>query len=321
MRRSERYRRPFDLALVALALAVLLPLWLLLAIAIALAIRFEDGGPVVYHQARLGLGGRVFQMLKFRSMMVGAEAESGPVWAAPGDARSTAVGRVLRRFHLDELPQVVNVVRGEMSLVGPRPERPELAARIETRLPDFRKRLQVRPGIAGLAQSRGGHGMPARHKLRYDLVYVGAMGPWLDLKLLARCLWVALVGPGRSGGARSGWRHRRPGGVAGRMEGGGSRPAARQVGEHRLQPAPGPAHFGERQPGEAPVRERGVREGGRPVDRRGRGGRPGRQLKQEDGKDRQGGSAQKPGGQPHGGGRPEGGPEAREVPGEQPPPG
>ena len=191
-RARESWKRPFDLGVVALAALVLLPLWLALAIAIPLAIRLDSAGPVLYRQARLGRGAREFVMLKFRTMVDGAERRTGPVWAARGDARVTRVGRVLRRMHLDELPQVVNVVRGEMSLVGPRPERPALAARIEREVPGFAARLRVRPGIAGLAQARGaGHRNP-RRKLRYDLLYIEAMGPWLDAKLLARCVLRAL---------------------------------------------------------------------------------------------------------------------------------
>ena len=190
----ERYKRPFDLVALALAFVALGPLWLVLG-ATAAAIRLQDGGSVLYRQARLGRGGRIFAMLKFRTMAEDAERCTGPVWARPGDARSTAVGRVLRRFHLDELPQVVNVLRGEMSLVGPRPERPELATRIERGCPGFARRLAVRPGIAGLAQARGRGRVSPRNKLRYDLVYIGAMGPWLDIRLCAACVWRALRGP------------------------------------------------------------------------------------------------------------------------------
>ena len=144
--------------------------------------------------ARRGWDGtrRVFRMLKFRTMVEDAEERTGPVWAAWRDARSTAIGRVLRRYHLDELPQVVNVLRGEMSLVGPRPERPALAARIGRTVPGFESRLRVRPGIAGLAQWRGGHPVRARHKLRYDNLYIARMGPWLDLRLFAACVCTTL---------------------------------------------------------------------------------------------------------------------------------
>ena len=196
------WKRPFDLALVLAAALLLLPLWTALAVAVALAVRLESPGPVLYRQARLGLGGRVFTIVKFRTMVDGAERCTGPVWAARRDPRVTRVGGVLRRWHLDELPQALNILRGEMSVVGPRPERPELAARIEREVPGFARRLQVRPGIAGLAQARGvGHRDPAR-KLRHDLLYIETMGPWLDVKLCGQCA-LRVLG--------SGWRRARRG--------------------------------------------------------------------------------------------------------------
>ena len=192
------WKRPFDLAVLGLALVVLAPAWAVLVPAVALAVRMEDGGPALYRQARLGRGGAVFQIVKFRTMGVRAEAATGPVWATPGDPRVTRVGRVLRRFHLDELPQALNVLMGEMSLVGPRPERPELAARIERDVPGFSARLRVRPGVAGLAQARGAGWQDPALKLHYDRLYMAAMSPWLDLGLCARCLLKAL-GPRRGG--------------------------------------------------------------------------------------------------------------------------
>ena len=188
----ERYKRPFDLTVLAAALVLLFPLWVLLGAAIALAIRLESPGPVLYRQPRLGRDGRVFLIVKFRTMVENAEKHTGPVWAARGDARATAVGRVLRRHHLDELPQVFNVLKGEMSLVGPRPERPALAERVERRVPGFSQRLQVRPGIAGLAQAQLPRRRTSRRKLRYDLCYIAAMNPWLDLKLCVLCVWRSL---------------------------------------------------------------------------------------------------------------------------------
>lgn len=186
------YKRPFDLVLVAAALVVLLPIWLILAIAVPLAIRLEDGGRIFYTQKRVGRAGRVFTMLKFRSMIEDAEKQTGPVLAAPQDVRATKVGRVLRRFHLDELPQLVNVVKGDMSLVGPRPERPELVRQVEQAIPDFRRRLKVRPGIAGLAQVCAGYHAGPGQKLRYDERYIETMNPLLDLKLLFLCVWRVL---------------------------------------------------------------------------------------------------------------------------------
>ncbi len=191
-RPRDAYKRLFDLVLLGLALVVLAPVWIVLGVAVVLAVRIEDGGPALYRQVRLGRGGAEFEILKFRTMAVGAEAATGPVWAARDDARTTRVGRVLRRFHLDELPQAVNVLRGEMSLVGPRPERPELAALVERAVPGFAARLRVRPGVAGLAQARGAGWRDPARKLRYDNLYIAAMGPCLDLALCARCLAAAL---------------------------------------------------------------------------------------------------------------------------------
>ena len=190
----EGWKRPFDLALLALALVLLAPLWALLVPAAALAIRLEDGGPALYRQARLGRGGAAFDILKFRTMAVGAEDTTGPVWTERGDPRITRAGRLLRRFHLDELPQAVNILKGDMSLVGPRPERPELAARIEREVPGFAARLRVRPGVAGLAQAHGAGWRDPALKLHYDNLYIAAMSPWLDLALCARCL-VRALGP------------------------------------------------------------------------------------------------------------------------------
>ena len=184
----DGWKRPFDLTLLALAALALAPLWLALWAGIALAVRLWDGGPALFRQERLGKGGAVFRILKFRTMVVDAEAGTGPVWTERGDPRITRVGRVLRRFHLDELPQAMNVLRGEMSLVGPRPERPELAARIGREVPGFAARLRVRPGIAGLAQAEGAGWRDPALKLHHDLRYIDTMGPWLDLRLCVRCL-------------------------------------------------------------------------------------------------------------------------------------
>lgn len=198
MRARWRYKRPFDLCAVSLALVLLGPIWLLLGLGIALAIRLDDGAPVLYRQRRLGRDGTVFRILKFRTMAPGAEDRTGPVLAVPRDGRVTRVGRVLRRLHLDELPQVVNVIRGEMSLVGPRPERPELAAHFERAVPGFSARLRVRPGIAGLAQANGAYYWDPRRKLHHDNLYIASMSPWLYLKLCAICV-ARVLRPRRDG--------------------------------------------------------------------------------------------------------------------------
>ena len=200
--RRGRYKRAFDLGVVAAAGIALAPLWAALFAVTALAIRLDSPGPVLYRQVRLGRGGRPFRLVKFRTMAEGAEARTGPVWAQEPDPRTTRVGRVLRRWHIDELPQVVNVLRGEMSLVGPRPERPALAARIEREVPGFSRRLRVRPGIMGLAQALGPYHWHPRRKLRCDERYIATMSPWLDVRLVLLCMARAV---------RGGMRQRRAG--------------------------------------------------------------------------------------------------------------
>jgi lipopolysaccharide/colanic/teichoic acid biosynthesis glycosyltransferase len=154
-------------------------------------VKLTSHGPAIYRQRRLGRGGRPYEILKLRSMVHDCERLTGPQWAKAGDPRVTPLGRFLRRSHLDELPQLWNVVRGEMSLVGPRPERPEFVAELELVIPDYHERMQVRPGITGLAQVQ----LPAdedlddvRRKVRCDLHYVRRMTPWLDLKIMLATL-------------------------------------------------------------------------------------------------------------------------------------
>jgi exopolysaccharide biosynthesis polyprenyl glycosylphosphotransferase len=156
---------------------------------IALAIRREDRGPVFYRQRRMGLDGRPFEILKFRSMVAGAEDESGPTWASPEDPRRTRVGRFLRRWSLDELPQLVNVLRGEMSLVGPRPERPEFVREFKETFPQYMLRHRVRAGMTGWAQVHGWRGATSLTKrIEYDLYYIENWTLSLDVKIL----WLTL---------------------------------------------------------------------------------------------------------------------------------
>ena len=188
----DGYKRVFDLTLLGVACVLLLPLWLVLWIVIPLAIWREDRGPIFYAQERIGWRGRRFKVIKFRTMVPNAEDGTGPVWAAEDDPRLTKIGKTLRRFHLDEIPQVINIVRGEMSLVGPRPERPALAEQFSREAPEFSQRLRVRPGIAGLAQVRGSYWTDPAHKLKYDNLYIETMSPWLDISLLFLSVWVAV---------------------------------------------------------------------------------------------------------------------------------
>ncbi len=188
----DGYKRPFDLAIIILAHVLLFPIFLILWIGIPIVIWLGDRGGVFYIQERVGRRGRRFNVIKFRTMIRNAESMSGPVWAADRDSRATSVGRILRALRLDELPQVVNILKGEMSIVGPRPERPELVERFSREVLNFSDRLRVRPGVAGLAQVRGTAQTRPRDKLRYDNLYIEALSPWLDVKLLVLSVWVVL---------------------------------------------------------------------------------------------------------------------------------
>jgi lipopolysaccharide/colanic/teichoic acid biosynthesis glycosyltransferase len=166
---------------------VLLVLTAPVMIAAMLLVWLTSRGPVIYTQRRLGLGGKVFTIYKIRTMCQDSERHSGATWSLPGDPRVTPVGRFLRFTHIDELPQLINVLLGEMSLVGPRPERPEFLPKLEGALPDYRRRLLVRPGVTGLAQVQQSPdtGLESvRRKLNYDLCYVDRMSAWLDLRII-----------------------------------------------------------------------------------------------------------------------------------------
>lgn len=179
-------KRGMDLALGSLALAVFAPLMIVLAILIKLTSR----GPVFYRQPRLGLGGRTFSMLKFRSMVVDAERETGPVWASNGDGRCTPLGRFMRRHNLDELPQLFNVLAGDMSLVGPRPERRVFVDVFQRQIPNYMQRHQVKVGMTGWAQVHGWRGNSSlRRRVEYDLFYIANWSLWLDLRILWLTVW------------------------------------------------------------------------------------------------------------------------------------
>lgn len=182
-------KRAMDLAIASLALVILSPL----LAAIAAAIKLTSCGPVLYRQPRAGLAGRTFAMLKFRSMYVDAERATGPVWATRGDRRCTPLGRVLRRWSLDELPQLFNVLTGDMSLVGPRPERGALVERFRRQIPNYLQRHQVKAGITGWAQVNGWRGNTSlRRRLECDLYYISNWSLWLDCRILWMTLWRGL---------------------------------------------------------------------------------------------------------------------------------
>ena len=168
--------------------------------AAAVAIKLDDGGPILYRQRRVGLRGTDFELVKLRTMRVGAEREGAGYAVNEGDPRITRVGRVLRRLSLDEIPQLWNVVRGDMSLVGPRPT---LAYQVEKYTPRQRRRLDVKPGITGWAQVHGRARLPWDERIELDVWYVEHRSPWVDLKILARTP-AALFG-GTYKGETGGW--------------------------------------------------------------------------------------------------------------------
>ena len=180
-------KRAFDVALGGAALLVLAPVML----AIACAVRLTSRGPVFYRQERMGLDGRSFSMLKFRTMVADAEAATGPRWAVPDDPRRTGFGALLRRLSLDELPQLINVLRGEMSLVGPRPERPSFVEDFRRRVPRYMLRHTVKAGITGWAQINGWRGNTSIEKrIEYDLYYIERWSIGFDLRILLQTLWL-----------------------------------------------------------------------------------------------------------------------------------
>jgi len=181
--------RIFDIAIALLALAVLAPL---LAIA-AVAIRLGSRGPVLYRQRRVGRGGAEFELLKLRTMVLGSDPIGVGTVVTRDDPRVTGAGRVLRRTSLDELPNLVNVLRGEMAIVGPRPTIP---AQVDDYTARRRRRHEVRPGITGWAQVQGRAGIPWEERIELDLEYVDRRSAWLDLRILLKTAWLLVTGHG-----------------------------------------------------------------------------------------------------------------------------
>ena len=181
----DKIKRGQDLILATAILVLTLPLWPL----IALLIKLGDGGPIIYKQKRIGKDKKLFFLLKFRSMAIGAESETGPVWAKKEDPRVTKVGKWLRRIHIDELPQMINVLRGDINLVGPRPERPEFVEQLEKEIPHYHVRHLIKPGFTGWAQIKFRYGrsvMDSQEKFQYDLYYLKNRSLILDLGILLK---------------------------------------------------------------------------------------------------------------------------------------
>ena len=193
---NKYLKRVLDLIIAIPCLMIFLPFWLIIAI----IIKLDSSGPVLYKQRRIGEENTKFTIRKFRSMFYDAEKESGPVWAADEDPRITRVGAWLRRFRLDEIPQLINVVKGEMSIVGPRPERPFFIDKLMQEFPFYYRRHKVRPGITGWSQIKQPYDRDiddVRKKLKFDFYYIENLSFSLDIKILASTVWVMLSGKGR----------------------------------------------------------------------------------------------------------------------------
>jgi len=194
-KRFEEFKRVLDMFLSVLGLFILSPLISLAAV----LIRLNSSGPIVYRQNRLGKDGKIFRIYKLRTMYQNAEKGTGAVWARENDPRITPVGRMLRKTHIDEIPQLLNVLKGEMSIVGPRPERPELVRDLKAVICDYEKRLQVKPGITGLAQVWHKYDetiQDVRKKIKFDLLYIRKMCLLADLRILVSTIVVVFTGRG-----------------------------------------------------------------------------------------------------------------------------
>jgi len=190
-------KRAIDFTVASLVLVTLAPLW----VAIAVLIKLDSRGPILFRQERVGEKGRLFTMFKFRSMVEEAETATGPVWVGDDDPRITRMGRLLRMLHLDEIPQCLNFLFGDMSLVGPRPERPYFVERFSIDIPMYARRFNVKPGLLGWAQSKHEFDLGskdfariAEERLEYDLYYIENMSIALDFKIMLRTIWFVLAG-------------------------------------------------------------------------------------------------------------------------------
>lgn len=185
------FKRIFEVIFSIALLIFMLPVLILTAI----AIKLESPGSIFYKQERCGLRGKTFSVIKLRSMRNDAE-KNGPQWAAKNDARVTNVGKFIRKTRIDEIPQIINVLNGDMSLIGPRPERPIFTEQFDKDIPGFKKRLLVKPGLTGWAQVNGGYEATPAEKLELDLYYIRNQSLSLDMNILFRTVWVVLSGSG-----------------------------------------------------------------------------------------------------------------------------
>ena len=194
-RRFNELKRALDILMGALGLVVALPIIALTGI----FIKIVSPGPIFFTQKRMGRKGRIFSIYKMRTMSVNAEKETGAIWARENDPRLIKFGKYIRKMHIDEFPQFFNVLRGEMSVIGPRPERPEIAAKLKEVIVDYEKRLDVKPGITGLAQVWHKYDetlIDVKKKIKYDLLYIRKMCLLVDLRIMFQTVIVSALGRG-----------------------------------------------------------------------------------------------------------------------------
>ena len=192
---EKRLKRVMDVIVSFLILIISSPV----IVIAALAIKLNSKGPVFFTQERSGMNGEPFTMIKFRSMYQDAEKKTGPIWSSKDDPRITRVGKIIRKLRIDEIPQFMNVLKGEMSIVGPRPERPFFVEKLSEEIPYYKRRLKVRPGITGWAQVKHKYDESiedVKVKLRYDLFYIENMSLRMDFKIIFRTVFVVLFGKG-----------------------------------------------------------------------------------------------------------------------------
>ena len=184
-----------DISLSTVGLIVSAPFFIISAI----LIKLDSPGAVIYRQRRVGKNGKIFMIYKLRSMRIDAEKNTGAVWAKKNDPRVTLIGRLLRKTHIDEIPQLINVIKGDMSIVGPRPERPEMVRDFKKLISDYEKRLIVKPGITGLAQVKHKYDetiVDVKKKVKYDLLYIKRKCLWTDLGIMFQTFGVVITGKG-----------------------------------------------------------------------------------------------------------------------------
>ena len=184
--KSYKLKRFLDISMVigGLLFPLLWPLWIIVIFIIPILIWVEDRGPIFYSQKRIGKNKKVFKVYKFRTMIPDAEKITGAVWSTKDDPRITKIGHLLRKTALDEIPQLLNIIKGEMSFVGPRAERPELHDEFVKTIPEFDERLKVTPGLSGLAQINGSYDLDPSEKIKYDIEYIKKMSLLFDIRII-----------------------------------------------------------------------------------------------------------------------------------------